>query len=278
MRTKLFVLLTTLFLLPVFAFGQNQNQETSRAEDEAELRRLLKAFAEDYATVSQTKDIRKVLSYMHPKVSATLVSSNVNDNVKVVDSDFAGFRDYLGVITRAEGVKIDYKLADILRVYARGTIGVVVYVVEYTNIKDGEVWAKGNETVTLTFKKIDDEWKIIHYTIVGIEDEKNRGACLCEIFAGNQDDYVVKTTVPAGRSYETTLNNFEFSPGALNSHNVRVKNAGYHWLANGELWRTDANGEHTTKLGRAVNHNEVILSIIRQDLFAENCARIKLKE
>ncbi len=263
----------SIFLL---AFGV-QAQDKQLSEDEVLLKKIVEDFAEAYATVGQSKDGMSVLKYMHPRVSATLVSSNVNENVKVVESDYKGFTEYLKGVVRTEGVKIDYEITDFLRIYARGTIGVVAYVVEYTNKKDGEVWAKGNEMVTLTFKKIDDSWKIIHYTVLGIEDEKNRGACLCEIFAGNANDYVVKTTVPAGRTYETSLNNFEFRSAPRNSSFVTVGDKKYRWLANGELWRTDAQGNQTTKLGRAVKHDEVILFVIRQDLFADNCAGIKVK-
>lgn len=275
-RTLLVLLLSiSVFLtFPVFS----QDDTDALTEDEKELKAIVTEFAEAYAKVGETKDIKGVIKYIHPKVSATLVSSNVNENVKVVNSDYAAFRRYLAMITRAENVKIDYELAEILHVHSRGTIGVVAYVVTYTNKKDGEVWAKGSETVTLTFKKFDEDWKIIHYTIVGIEDEKNRGACLCEVFAGNEGDYVVKTTVPAGRSYETTLSNFEFRSAPRNAQTILVKDKKYHWGADGELWRTDAEGNQTDKLGRAVKHTEVILSILRQDLFAENCAKIKIKE
>ncbi|MGF1534668.1 MAG: nuclear transport factor 2 family protein [Bernardetiaceae bacterium] len=273
---KIPVLIFVLALIHGFAFSQVNREAFS--DDEKQLEILLKSFAEAYAKVGQTKDAKTVLAHMHPKVSATLVSANVNQSIKVIESDYEGFKSYIASIIRAEGVQIDYKLTDILRVYARGTIGVVAYVVEYTNKKDGAIWAKGSETVTLTFKKIDDAWKIIHYTVVSVEDEKNRGACLCEIFAGGSNDYVVKTTVPAGRSYETSLNNFEFRTAPVNAHQIRVGDATYHWQASGELWRTDAKGERTTKMGRAVNHNEVIMAVVRQDLFAENCAQIKVKE
>lgn len=275
-RYFLILLFVSSTFLPFAAFSQDAGDELTA--DEQRLKAIVLEFAEAYAKVGETKDIKGVVKYIHPKVSATLVSSNVNENVKVTNSDYASFRRYLAMITRAENVKIDYELADLLHIQSRGTIGVVAYVVEYVNKKNGEVWAKGSETVTLTFKKFDEEWKIIHYTIVGIEDEKNRGGCRCEIFEGNKNDYVVKTTVPAGRSYETTLNNFEFRSAPRNAQFVIVKDKKYIWEADGELWRTDAAGEQTDKLVRAVEHTEVILSILRQDLFAENCAKIKIKE
>ena len=120
-------------------------------------------------------------------------------------------------------------------------------------------------------------WKIVHYAILQIEDEKLKGTCLCEIFLEEGDgdgEVVTKTTIPAGRSYSKKFNNFEFRTTEA-EWVIREGENSFKRRRNGEL--VQLKGEEEIKLGIASSKKEAVLIILQKQLYPDSCARLKTK-
>lgn len=271
---------TLIFLL---IFSTFFNIFTLQAQNEEEvLKKMLYDFTDTYSEYGKLKTGKeKVLAFISKELSSTLVNYDVRDHVKITHSNFVGFSSYLDKMARAKDVVITYKVSDIIRTHVKGNIGVIVYVVESQVEKNGSLLNKGSETVTITFRKAKSGWKIIHYTVIGIEDEKLKGACLCEFFSGSSDanssHYVVKTTVPSGRQYSTALNNFEFTRSAGDKL-ITVDKYTYHWTKNGEVYVEEAGKKSLIGKVTGVIEEDVIVLIIKKHLYANNCTQVKVKK
>ena len=193
-------------------FNHSFVQAKTNADEEV-LKKYVQAFAKIYGDFGKTKNKEAVLSYMAPDVQATLVVTELNGQVKTIDSDYAGFTNHLNKIQLSEGLNINYKLINIPKVQIKGDIGVVIYEAEYQQEKSGEIWSAGRETVALTLKKFNKlDWKIIHYTTVGFENEKYKGLCICQLEELATGKYQSQTTIPAGKSYNVVLHEFDYTP------------------------------------------------------------------
>jgi hypothetical protein len=288
---KLFSLCVLIFLSPVLLFGQGNKQQPKKNEavelspDEKALKQEFLDYLAAYDKVTETKDLKSVLQYVSPELSSTLVTYDVQDRVKVVNSDYNAFVEYLKKVIRNTDVTVNYQLKDVLKLYTAGNIGVVVANSEYEIIKDGGIWSKGMETNTFTFKRInrDAKWKLIHLTVIGVEDEKTKGACSCEIYRSSKGasagSFVVKTTVPSGRSYNTLLNNFDIIYGK-DERTINVETNSYRWLRNGDIFLMKdpkAPSDQDKKIATAHPQDELdaILTILRTHLYSDNCISVK---
>lgn len=262
------LLFTTLFLVNGL-FAQ------TKATDEAKvLEKITREYAKAYDKVTTTKDKTSVLKYLDPKLSSILLRTTIRDKVSYLRSDFDGFDKYLTQIIATPSMKINYNITDISKSYVNGNTGMVVYSVGYENIRDGEIWVKGSETVTLVFRKMEKEWKIIHYTVVGFEDEKFKGPCLCELFASTAN-FVAKTTIPQGKGYSTENLTFSFTV-MDNKQIILLNQKPYLWESNGNVWELDDKNEPSRKLGIASERPEAVYNIVK-DVFKEPCASFKVK-
>jgi len=171
-------------------------------------------------------------------------------------------------------MKINYAITKITESYSKGKTGYVSYNVDYENIRDGEIWVKGQETVTLVFRKVKDSWLIVHYTVVVFEDEKFKGPCLCELFASTAN-FVAKTTIPQGKGYSTE--NLTFSFTVMDNKQVILLNQKpYLWEANGNVWEVDKDNKPIRGLGLASERPEAVYIIVK-DIYKEPCASFKVK-
>ncbi len=266
-RSKIFtVFFSLLFMVSSVAFAQT---------DEAkQLEKITRDYAKAYHRLATSKDKQSVLKYLDPKLTSVLLVTTIRDNVSYLRSDYEGFDKYLSQVIGTPGMKINYDLLEIARSYVNGNSGLVVYSVEYENLRDGEVWVKGNETVTLVFRKIEGEWKIIHYTVVGFEDEKFKGPCLCELFASTAN-FVAKTTIPQGKGYSTENLTFSFTV-VDNKQVILLNQKPFLWESNGNVWELDENQEPKRKLGVASERPEAVYAIVK-DIYKEPCVSFKVK-
>jgi hypothetical protein len=270
-----------IFFLTISTFFNAFTLQAQKSEEET-LKKMLYDFTDTYSEYGRLKaDKEKLLAFVSKELSSTLVNYDVRDHVKITHSNYVGFSSYLDKMARAKDVVITYKVSDIIRTHVKGNIGVIVYVVESEVAKNGSVLNKGSETVTITFRKGKSAWKIIHYTVIGIEDEKLKGACLCEFFSGSSDanssHYVVKTIVPSGREYSTALNNFEFTRSAGDKI-ITVDKYTYHWTKNGEVYVEEGGKKSMIGKVTGVIEEDVIVLIIKKHLYQSNCTQVKVKK
>jgi hypothetical protein len=258
-------------------------EDAKQPASEAELREQFGEFINAYSNLQVNKDKFAVLKHMSKDVQSTIIFFYVGGRANTIVGDYAGFSSFMDKLINTQGLEIKYQVVKVPRVYISGERGVVVYVVEYDVQKNGTSWSKGNETVTLTYKKIDGEWKILQYSIVNIEDEKLRGACLCELYGDGTGDYVAKTVIPNGRTYDTDLNTFEFTKLGEDRIVKTAKNA-YRWDKDGSIFLREnalpGVQAKEVKIGVADTYNkkDVLALILKKHIYVETCTEIKITE
>ena len=287
----IFVLLMAALTTPMHAqTGKTVQKTTVAATDTSKaaieqkaIRKVFDEFIQAYSLVEKTKNKQGVLKYMAPEVISTLVSFNVNEKMNIAYSDYNGFAAYLDKLLATAGLEVDYRVANIDKVYLHNNVGVLVYGVNYDIKKNGQSWAKGHENVSLTYKKIGGEWKIVQYTVTAIEDAKLKAPCECEIYGDNTGEYVVKTVIPNGRSYTTELNPVGFmkmDKGQI----VAIGNSYYQWLDNGDVYFKVSNGAEINssdeKIGSmaGTEKKDIIHLILKQHLYTDQCGELKIEK
>lgn len=269
-----------LLLVIVLSFF-SLNTVSAQEDEKQKIKELIKSFAKAYEGITDANDSDVVLKYVSLSLRSTNVSANLFGRLSIEQGTYETFRDYLEKIRGADGLKIDYKIKDIVNIDVRGNVASATYLVEYTFKKDGSLWNKGNETVSMAFTKENNEWKIIFFNFIGIEDERNRGACLCELFVANTGNYVAKTVVPAGKSYSTTLNNFEFkNEGEMRL--IKIEGKVYEWSKEGDIrLRGGVNSRSSADLevlvSGAKTSEDAVKGIISKVMFKDNCTEFSYR-
>lgn len=258
-------------LLSLFSLNTISAQE----DEKQKIKELIKSFAKAYEGITDANDSDVVLKYVSLNLRSTNVSANLFGKLSIEQGTYETFRDYLDKIRGADGLKIDYKIKDIVNVEVRGNVASATYLVEYTFKKDGSLWNKGTETVSMAFTKEQNEWKIVFFNFIGIEDERNRGACLCELFVANTGNYVAKTVVPAGKSYSTTLNNFEFKNEG-ETRLIKIEGKVYEWSKEGDIRlrggiNSRSNTDSEVLVSGAKTSEDAVKGIISKVMFKDNC-------
>lgn len=252
---------------------------TSRAQKpEAEIERFVKDFASAYENVIKSRDKQNVLQYVSKDLFSTIVKSNVVDNFGLIQSNYADFENYIDQLLRSDGMMVTYSVKDVLRSKVRGRTGVVVAEIAVQISSNGENWNKGLEITTFTLKKFDDQWKILHFNVVSLEEEQNKGTCLTEFFSATSGNYVVKTIVPKGATYATNLNTFEFSKGSGINYISVDNESSYSWMREGPVVRLSQGNAPEKTLGAAIDEMQAVLMIIEEDLYSENCTDFRRKK
>ncbi len=254
------------------------------APEVAALKLKFNEFIDAYANIEKNKDVTKVLKHVAPDVISTLVSFDLTGKMNILYSDYKGFAGFLDKLTTTEGLAVNYVLDNIDKMYISGNIGVVVYGVKYENKRGGQIWSKGYENVSLTYKKIAGEWKIVQYVVTQIEDEKTKVSCICELTVeNNSQDFIMKTTIPSGRSYITELNPIGFMfPN--NEKMIVIGEKYYKWTANGDInYMEEPVGDATikeTKIANIADLNDrklAVETILTQHYYKSVCNEVQIK-
>ncbi|MEM7374784.1 MAG: nuclear transport factor 2 family protein [Bacteroidota bacterium] len=270
-RKYFFYLIAVSFLtLPLTSAAQDQEAI------EKELTEFLKAFGKDYVNVPTTKNTESVLKYFARDAKSNLFIFGISGRARVQNSDRDGFEAFLKTIIRSSGIQLGYDIGDIHFTNTSEEIATLAYAVNYEIKEDDGIWVKGNETVTMALEKRKEGWKIVHYTILQIEDEKLKGSCLCELFTaeGPEAEVVTKTTIPSGQSYSTKFDNFEFRKSGEDQV-VRVGEQTFKRMKSGEVLHLGE--EEETSLGVSSSKRETVLTILRDHLYKDSCASLRTK-
>jgi hypothetical protein len=260
---------------------KNQDLESELAKAKTPQEALLftlQAFARDYSALGKTKDKMKVLSYMSRDLVYNIVNFDIRNRHELIQSDFSGFNKYLNKLLEEDHYTVDYKITEVISNGVTNNLGVVVYNAEYETSSNGAVWTKGAETVTMTFKKTNGKWKIIYFTVIGREDEKFRGICICELYKAAKGGYIAKTNVPSGRSYESHMNNFSFIKSTGGRIFIKSDGKMYRWANDGTIFLEQGHDSNGVYIGKAMQINELdaIIEILKSSIFTVNCTEIKL--
>ena len=200
------------------------------------------------------------------------------DNFGLIQSSYAEFDSYLEQILRTDGMEVKYGIKEILRSKVRGKSGVVVCEIGVQVASKGEIWNKGTELTTFVLKNYKSGWKILSFNVVSLEEEQNKGTCLTEVFKASSGNYLVKTIVPKGSTYESNINNFEFNPGNGIFYISLDGESSYSWLRDGPITKLPSGNQPEKVVGPAIDEYEVVLNIIKLDLYKDNCLNFKNKK
>jgi len=268
-RTLKSFLITLLVLAFTHTFAQRP---------EAEIEQFIKDYAKAYENLTKTRDKESVLKYVSKDLFSTIIKSNVVDNFGLIQSSFADFDSYLDQILHTDGMEINYSVKSILRSKVRGKTGVVVAEIDAQVASRGEIWNKGTEITTFTLKQFKSGWKILNFNVVSLEEEQNKGTCLIEVFKASTGNYMVKTIVPKGATYQHNVNNFEINPGnGIYYINVDGENS-YSWLRDGPITKLASGNEPEKVIGPGIDELEAVLNIVKLDLYNDNCLNFRTKQ
>lgn len=287
--SSLFLAINLLLISYAFA----QTKPTKKLTTADTLNNLTKEFITTYGNFSKTLNKESVLKYMDKDVSSLLTNTNISKNVIKFKSDYAGFSAYLDRLVEAtkKDIILTYLLTNIIRTYINEDMGVVTYTADYNIQKEKKLWTKGTETVVLAFKRLENQWKIIHYTTTTIEDQKLVGECFCEFVESKDGGFEMLTLIPAGKSYEEQRAKIVFEDIVENGariRRVRLEEDIYNWELSSELFfnvnpkkvttiSSGTAGAEQISLGKAKTKQEVIEKIILNN-FQESCQEVKSKK
>ena len=244
---------------------------------EAKLESFIRDYAKAYENITKSRDKQSVLKYVSKDLFSTIIKSNVVDNFGLIQSSYADFDAYLEQVIRTEGMQVDYNIKSILRSRVRGRTGVVVAEIGTQVSSKGEVWNKGTEITTFTLKEYKSGWKILNFNVVSLEEQQNKGTCLTELFKASTGNYMVKTIVPKGETYESNVNNFEFNPGnGIVYINLDGENS-YSWLRDGPITKLAQGNQPERVIGNGIDEYDAVLTIVKDDLYSANCIEFKNK-
>jgi hypothetical protein len=271
LRKTIKSLLSVLILVSVHASMYAQKPE-------AEIEKFVKDYAKTYENLTKTRDKETVLKYVSKDLFSTIIKSNVVDNFGLIQSSYAEFDNYLDQILRTDGMDIKYSVKSVLRSRVRGKTGVVVCEIEAQVTSKGEVWNKGTEITTFTLKEFKNGWKILNFNVVSLEEEQNKGTCMLEVFRASTGNYMVKTIIPKGNTYETNVNNFEFNPGSTIFFISMDGENSYSWMRDGAITKLASGNQAEKVIGTAIDEYEAVLNIVKLDLYQSNCIEYKTKK
>lgn len=248
------------------------------ANVEKELTALLDSFTNAYQSLPESEDPKSVLRYVAKDLTYSLFDFNILGRSRMRSGDYKVFQNYITYLARTGLTTLRYDVSDVRITQTAENIGTLVYNVNYETKEEDGIWVKGKETVTMALEKVKDSWKIVHYSIIQIEDEKLKGICLCELFASssNEGELVARTTIPTGQQYQTNFDNFEFSTkDGETLIKVKDRPETFKRLASGMVI-VQVDGE-IIEIGVANNKRESVALIVRDYLYTERCSRLKIK-
>ncbi|MEZ4687637.1 MAG: hypothetical protein R3B47_16710 [Bacteroidia bacterium] len=281
MNKFLFRLTVVLGLLSVLTAPQVNAQSLGQNDTEELLKQYVREFCSSYSKLPETKDPSSVLQHVAKTARSAIFYFGMADNIRNFTSSYDGFAKYMEHVANNEEMSIRYEVADFLDVRIDSNVATTVFTVHYELQESGGFHAKGTEIVNFAWKKQDSgDWKIVYFTVMGIEDEKLRGTCLCEIFSSRGQDFVVRTTVPNGRSYENGFHEFSTIKVGQDTYLKAPDNVFFKLTATGEVWELapgekPANAEMVKRLGRAGEVKGAILLIVKSHIYPDNCTSIK---
>ena len=272
-------LLMTTCALVLFCMPSMQAQKKDKqAEIREELETFIRSFEKDYVDFPKTKDKEVLFSYFSPEVTSNIFVFNISGRSRVSNSSLKGFDAYLSSILRAVKIDIKYNINNIAYTHLSEKTATLVYTVDYETKEDKGIWVKGKETVSMALEKIGEKWKIVHYAILQVEDEKLKGTCLCELFVaeGEDGEVISKTTIPVGRTYSTKFDYFEFR-NMEDDQLIKVGDVVFKRAKTGELFVMELQNDTEVSVGVTGSKKETVLTILRDYLYKDSCTRLRVK-
>lgn len=279
--------LTFTFSLTLVMISSNYAQQaisnssvlSELSDDEEIIRQQLVDFAKAYSDLPDTKDKNAILKYFSPELKSNIFYFGITGKSRIQQSDFEGFGKYLDKIIRSESLTLTYDIQNVLQCKAINNRATAVFEVVYEIKEEDGIWIKGTETVSWALLKSKNGWRTVQLNVMGFEDEKLKGSCLCELFVSEAEDgeVVAKTTIPNGQDYVTHFNNFNFQAQAK-ANFIKSGDEVFKWNrgGNGQIYWVTPDSEDK-EVGKASNKKEAVLLLVKDYLYSNSCSSLRLK-
>ncbi len=265
-----------IFLIISFLFFKNLNllSQQGQFSDKRDLEITANNYMASLAKLPETKDIGTVTKYINKSFKHSIVFISLKGKVEVSQTDYYGYLHILEQQTK-DKLKTNINKNHINNSHVVGETGVVTFSSEFDKLSKNEVTEKGRFLVTLTAKKINRRWRIIHTSSVQIELKKFKGNCFCELYksGSKQKSYITKLSAPEGENYRTHLDNFYFF-NVKGGKIITVKKKRYKWFNDNSVWVINNSNEKIVRLGKVSVLKNVIIIILKQNLYKGKCLNI----
>lgn len=255
------------FIMAAFVYANGQPTKEGAEQ-------TVNKFAKAYESIPQSKDAGAILDLVSKDLFSTIINSSVADNFGLIRSSYQDFEGYVTSLTTQSDLNIQYKINKILKTNFRGKSAVVVADIVYQYKKGNTLLRKGTEATTFVLRYTPKGWKIINFNVVNMEEELNVGQCIAEVFEASTGNYMTKTTVPAGSTYESKVDEFHINKGQGGMHYINVSGNDYTWIREGNITKS---GSSEKVVGKAVDELEAILIILQNDLYSNVCSDLRRK-
>ncbi len=255
-----------------------QNDENTLAAEHKAISGVIKDFTKSFSEISETGDKESVLQYFEEQFTSDLTFVRIGSTVRNSSGNYERLSAQLENLINSKDMKITYDIQEISKYALKGTIAVVPFVTNFEVKQGDEVVMKGSQLFTFTLRKSEDKWRVVHYTVTEIEDQRNKGACICELFEeqSRNINLVSKITFPSGSDYKTEFDEFTFKKvDAGTMILLRTGKTTHYLLDNNKMVHVlDANDKPIQELGKAENSSEAVLLILQTHIYNSNCLRI----
>lgn len=265
-----------MFMVLAPCVKAQDNDEKSAIRKELET--FIRSFEKDYVNFPKNRDKEALFKYFSPEVTSNIFVFNISGKSRVTNSSLKGFDAYLSSLLRSPKVDLKYSVQNIAYTHLAEQTATLVYTVDYETKEEKGIWVKGKETVSMALEKEEGDWKIVHYGILQVEDEKLKGTCLCELFVaeGEDGEVISKTTIPVGRTYSTKFDNFEFRNTGKDQL-IKVEDVIFKRSSSGELFVVELQSDKEVSVGVTGSKKETVLTILRDYLYKDTCTRLRVK-
>lgn len=281
-RFLLLVAFCPIFYLPYAGLAQvKKGDKQPAAKDQTrECIQVLYDFAKAYSEITVHQDKNKVLAFFTPSLATEITTVNIKNNVQNRYSDYRQFAEYLEGLANNPLLRIRYTIDKILYAVVKDKFGLVVYETSYEISREGDVLITGREINTANMLKTDNRWLINYYTIYDIAAGMQRGTCQCEILKGEEGKYITRTIYPSGERYGVSMDNFTITYSErFGGRLVRVRDLYFAWKKTGNVVALSVNNDQLEEVGNELgitdDEQEVLLLILRNFLFADNCLSVR---
>lgn len=275
MRSSKLLLLLFSTILSFQIFAQVNEPNKPVAEDNEKIVSMIKAYYADIATYLQDKNIplEQVTRHLTADYKSERHIILVDGRQTNSASGLLDLRHQLDKIKSIQGIKVEYKIEQVMNVRAYENIATINYILVYS-ILIGEERVLRLRSIITDYAKKDETngWRIFDSHGLNVYKSQDIGLCPLAVVQKTSDatTFEVNILYPTGQTFssETLTYSFTNSEGK-----VLIKEGDNSYLLENKTITLiqDATAKQNKKLGSANNNLEAVTAILGQHRFAGTC-------
>lgn len=277
-----YLLLILLLFSSVFShqiFAQAEEPNKPLAEDNEKIVSLIRSYYADIATYIQDKNTpleqvtRHLTSDYKSKRHIVLIDGRQTES----NSGLLEFRHQLDKIKSIQGIKVEYKIEQIINVRTYENIATINYILVYSILIGEERVLRLRSIITDYVKKdATNGWRIFDSHGLNVYKSQDIGLCPLAVVqkTGDATTFEVKILYPTGQTFTSETLTYSFTNG---DGKVLVKEGENAYLMENKniILIKDATSKQNTKIGLANSPIEAISVILANHRFAGTCIGFK---